>query len=96
MLASVGPYGAWLADGSEYTGAYGDTVPDEEIKAFHKERLDVLLRRPVDGLVIETIPLQKEAELVVDLINQFYPEVKFWISFSCKVGEGEDVAQGRV
>lgn len=85
VLASIGPYGAWLGDGSEYTGLYGDTVTDKMVKSFHKDRLDVILRKNVDGLAIETIPTQREAELIVDLLNEFYPSVKFWVSFSCKV-----------
>lgn len=85
VLASIGPYGAWLSDGSEYSGSYGETVPDDVIKSFHKERLDVILRSHVDGLAVETIPLQKEAEIIVDLLNEWHPNVKFWVSFSCKV-----------
>lgn len=86
VLASIGPYGAWLSDGSEYSGCYGDTVPVDVIKHFHKERLDVILRCGVDALAIETIPVLKEAEIIVDLLNEFHPKVPFWVSFSCKVG----------
>lgn len=86
VLASIGPYGAWLSDGSEYSGCYGDSVPVDVIKHFHKERLDVILRCGVDALAIETIPVLKEAEIIVDLLNEFHPKVPFWVSFSCKVG----------
>lgn len=87
VLASIGPYGAWLSDGSEYSGCYGDTVPAAVIRAFHKDRLDMILCRSgcIDALAIETIPVLNEAEIIVDLLNEFYPSVKFWVSFSCKV-----------
>jgi homocysteine S-methyltransferase len=54
VAASVGPYGAVLADGSEYDGRYGLTV--DELAAFHEPRLDVLLDAGADVLAIETIP----------------------------------------
>lgn len=86
VLASIGPYGAWLSDGSEYSGCYAESVADEVIRKFHKDRLDVIMRGSlVDGLAIETIPVQREAEIIVDLLNEFYPQTKFWVSFSCKV-----------
>lgn len=86
VLVSIGPYGAFLNDGSEYTGAYGITIAEAAIREFHKKRLDVVLREKVDGLAIETIPRQREAEILVDLLNEFYPDTKLWLTFSCKVG----------
>lgn len=85
VLVSIGPYGAYLADGSEYNGNYVDTVPAEEIREFHRQRLDVIAGEPIDGLAIETIPSVKEAEIIVDLLNELYPTLKFWISFNCQV-----------
>ena len=37
VAASLGPYGAYLADGSEYRGRYG--VDDEVLQNFHAQRL---------------------------------------------------------
>jgi len=40
VAASVGPYGAALADGSEYRGRYGLSVA--QLEAWHRPRLEVL------------------------------------------------------
>lgn len=92
VWASVGSYGAYLHDGSEYTGSFLDVTNKEKIKEFHKERLDILLvqskllgKELVDGVAVETIPSVEEALLVVELFNENYPGVKYWISFNCKV-----------
>jgi homocysteine S-methyltransferase len=56
IFASIGPYGAHLHDGSEYTGSYAKTVSPETIKKWHKVRLDAVMEAGVDGLAVETIP----------------------------------------
>ena len=38
---SAGPYGAALADGSEYDGSYADSVTEEQLMDFHAKRLRV-------------------------------------------------------
>jgi homocysteine S-methyltransferase len=81
IAASVGPYGASLADGSEYRGNYGLTV--EALMSFHRERLGVLLASGVDLLACETIPCKEEAIALIRLLKEF-PGAKAWISFSCK------------
>lgn len=58
ILASIGPYGAHLHDGSEYNGGYSDTVTADTIKDWHKTRIDAVLEAGVDGLAVETIPCQ--------------------------------------
>jgi homocysteine S-methyltransferase len=63
VAASVGPYGAMLADGSEYRGDYGLTVA--ELRAWHRRRLDVLADTVADLLVFETVPCLAEAEALV-------------------------------
>jgi homocysteine S-methyltransferase len=64
VAASVGPYGALLADGSEYTGAYGRSVA--ELRAFHRPRLQVLAEACAEVgdavLAVETIPSLAEVE----------------------------------
>ena len=64
VAASVGPYGACLADGSEYSGEYAATWA--EVRAFHRERLEVLVDTGADMIAIETIPTAAEAEIVLD------------------------------
>ena len=81
IAASVGPYGASLADGSEYRGDYGLSV--EELMTFHRERMKVLSESGADLLAIETIPCPEEATALINLLKEF-PGVKAWLSFSCK------------
>ena len=81
--ASVGPYGAYLSDGSEYTGAY--TADRHELADFHAERLALLLEAKPDILACETLPLFREAEAILDDLKK-HPDAQAWISFTCKDG----------
>jgi homocysteine S-methyltransferase len=81
VAASVGPYGAALADGSEYVGRYGVSVPT--LIDWHRPRLETLLAAEPDVLACETIPAIEEAEALVELLAD-YPEARAWISFSCR------------
>lgn len=63
VAASVGPYGAVLADGSEYRGDYDLDVAG--LRAFHRPRLEVLAEAGADVLAIETIPCLAEVEAVL-------------------------------
>lgn len=94
VAASVGPYGAILHDGSEYKGNYGKTV--EELRAFHVERLGVLLSANPDLLAIETIPDALEAEALVAALAEF-PSAIVWMSFSIgpdgKLWAGQSLAE---
>lgn len=93
IAGSVGPYGAYLHDGSEYTGEYADKTLEQTMYEWHKPRIDTLVASGVDLLAIETIPCKKEALLLADMLKE-YPNVKAWISFSCKdnmsLAHGED------
>lgn len=62
-MASIGPYGAHLHDGSEYTGSYADVVSKDAIKKWHRVRLDAVIDAGVDALAIETIPCLVSAEI---------------------------------
>lgn len=93
IVGSIGPYGAHLNDGSEYTGDYADRVAPAEIKRFHRERLTAILEAGVDGLAIETIPCRLEAETLVELLKEEYPDVRYWLSFQCNV-DGVHLAHG--
>lgn len=81
VAASVGPYGAYLADGSEYRGNYN--ISDDELKNFHKERIELLIKTGADILACETIPCLQEAKAIVEVVKEF-EGVYCWISFSCK------------
>ncbi|XP_044740077.1 homocysteine S-methyltransferase YbgG-like [Chrysoperla carnea] len=85
IVGSVGPYGASLHDGSEYSGSYADQVTKQQLREWHIPRIEALIESGVDLLGIETIPCGKEAEVLVELIKE-YPHIKAWLSFSCKDG----------
>ncbi|GAA1550225.1 homocysteine S-methyltransferase [Kribbella sancticallisti] len=78
VAASVGPYGAVLADGSEYRGRYGLTAA--ALREFHLPRLELLLAAEPDLLAVETIPDVDEAEVLVGLLDELgFPA---WLSYS--------------
>ncbi|KAI5628281.1 homocysteine S-methyltransferase-like isoform 1, partial [Silurus asotus] len=83
VAGSVGPFGAFLLDGSEYTGVYANSMSVEELKNWHRPQIRCLVAAGVDLLALETIPSLKEAEALVELLKEF-PEAKAWLSFSCK------------
>jgi homocysteine S-methyltransferase len=81
VATSVGPYGAVLADGSEYRGDY-DISPADLVR-FHRERLEVLVDGGVEVLACETLPSLAEAEALVEALSG-WPEVTAWVSFSAR------------
>ena len=83
VAASVGPYGAYLADGSEYTGEYG--LDSAELTAFHEARWQVLADSRADILACETIPSRTEAVALLGLLRDT-PDRWAWMSFSCRDG----------
>jgi homocysteine S-methyltransferase len=82
VAASIGPYGAYLADGSEYRGNYDAT--EDQIREFHKERLEILIACKPDYLAIETIPEIREARVLLQLLKDLNNTIPIWIAFSCK------------
>lgn len=52
----IGPYGAVLHDGSEYTGSYADKVTSDLLKEWHRPRIAACIEAGVDLLAIATIP----------------------------------------
>jgi homocysteine S-methyltransferase len=80
IAASIGPYGAYLADGSEYRGNY--CVSDETLREFHLGRIRILDRSNADFFACETIPSYKEARILSEILEQ--SDKPAWISFSCK------------
>lgn len=78
VAASVGPYGAALADGSEYRGRYGLSVA--ELAAWHRPRLEVLAEAGPDVLALETVPDIDEAEALTRLVDGL--GVPTWLSYT--------------
>lgn len=83
----MGSYGASLHDGSEYTGSYIQTTTVETMNAYHRPKISALIEGGVDLLGIETIPCKSEAEVLLNLLKNEYPNVKAWLSFTCKVSK---------
>jgi homocysteine S-methyltransferase len=80
VAASVGPYGAALADGSEYRGRYGATAA--RLRAFHGARLEVLASAGPDLIAVETIPDVDEAAVLVELLDEI--GLPAWFSYSAE------------
>ncbi len=83
VAASIGPYGAFLANGGEYTGRYGRSVA--QLRDFHRERLEVLAATDADLLACETIPELEEGIALAELLDAT-PGARGWLSFSCTDG----------
>ncbi|MEM6930459.1 MAG: homocysteine S-methyltransferase [Myxococcota bacterium] len=83
VAASVGPYGAFLADGSEYRGRYG--LSDDALRAFHAPRWAILQATDADLVVAETVPELAEVAVLAEQFAE--PSSKpGWISVSCRDG----------
>jgi homocysteine S-methyltransferase len=81
VAASVGPYGAILGNGAEFTGEYDRD--EDELVAFHVPRMRALAAAEPDLLAAETIPSIVEARALVRALEEV-PEVPAWVSFSCR------------
>jgi len=80
IAASIGPYGAYLADGSEYRGNYG--ISDSDLATFHWNQFQLLDKTNADIYACETIPSFQEAKVFSELLREVTKPA--WISFSCK------------
>ncbi|KAG6428032.1 hypothetical protein SASPL_112280 [Salvia splendens] len=92
VAASVGSYGAYLSDGSEYSGSYEDGVSLDSLKDFHRRRVEVLAASGADLVAFETIPNKLEAKAYAELLEEEGVEIPAWFSFSCK--DGANVVSG--
>lgn len=79
VAGSVGPYAAYLADGSEYTGDY--QLSEGEFRDFHRPRIQALLEAGSDLLAIETIPNGAEAAAILRLLAEEFPQAEAYLSF---------------
>jgi homocysteine S-methyltransferase len=80
VAASVGPFGAYLADGSEYRGTYAASW--DEVRAYHRGKLEVLADTGADVIGVETIPTLTEAEIVLDELARL-GSPPAWLTFTC-------------
>lgn len=82
VAASVGPYGAMPADGSEYRGRYGLSV--DELERFHRPRMEVLAAAAPDVLALETVPDADEAAALLRAVRGL--GVPAWLSYTVDGG----------
>jgi len=95
VAASVGPYGAACADGSEYTGAYD--LDEEGLIRWHRRRFEVLAAAGADLLACETIPSLREARALARLLDEAPAASGAWFSFTCRdaahLSDGTPIAE---
>jgi homocysteine S-methyltransferase len=89
VAGSLGPYGAALADGSEYTGSY-DLSPGV-LHEFHAPRVDALLAAGVDVVAFETVPAGAEVEVIAEVLRGTGCDA--WISVTV-AGDGTRTPRG--
>ncbi|UQS84427.1 homocysteine S-methyltransferase [Apilactobacillus apisilvae] len=88
LAAGIGPYGAFLANGSEYTGDY--QLSEKEYVDFHKERIEILVKLGVDVLLLETLPNFAEIKALVKFTKQFtVPSI-----VACSMKDANHLADG--
>lgn len=91
IVGSLGPYGAYLSDGSEYTGAYEVSI--EDYIDFHQARIQALIDRGIYDFVFETVPNFNEIKSIVEhIIPQYSDDITFWIS--CTVSDEGNLSDG--
>ncbi len=88
IAASIGPYGAYLADGSEYRGDY--VITDQELTVFHEPKVNLLANSSAEILACETIPGFQEAKVLSRILETVKKPA--WVSFSCK--DGKHISDG--
>lgn len=89
VAASIGPYGAFLANGAEYTGDYD--LDEDALVDWHRSRWALSVASNADLLACETIPSITEARAYIRLLREF-PQKQAWLSFSCR--DGVKIADG--
>lgn len=93
VAGSVGPYGASLADGSEYTGGYAGHLSVADLRRFHRPRMALLAEAGADVLALETVPAAAEAEAL--LAEAADLGVPVWLSLTTVVDDAGTVRTRR-
>ncbi|KAJ3025808.1 UNVERIFIED_CONTAM: hypothetical protein HDU68_006618, partial [Siphonaria sp. JEL0065] len=84
IAASMGSYGAVLANGAEYHGNFGGITWDSLV-VFHQMRIETILKTDPDLLAFETVPTTFESTAIMRALEQCAIKNKIppaWISFS--------------
>jgi homocysteine S-methyltransferase len=87
IAASSGCYGASLADGSEYTGYYGEKITLSHLMDFHRRKFMLLTEESPDAVAIETIPNLLECRAVMQMLTERDCNIAIWISLACQDGD---------
>ena len=90
IAGSVGPFGAYLANGSEYRGDY--TRTKTEFQSFHRSRIQALLEAGVDLLAIETMPKLEEISAILEVLRDEFPSAIAWVS--CTLRNAHSISDG--
>jgi len=90
VAGSLGPYGAVLADGSEYRGDY--TISESNLKHFHRERLNIMTAAAPDFLAFETVPSVMELRVINQLLTEEFTDIPAWVS--CSAADGAHISDG--
>lgn len=94
IAGGLGPYGAYLADGSEYTGLYDVGALDASVfRDVHLPRIEVLAGEGIDLFALETLPRLDEAQALIDAVEDLAAESECWVSFQVRP-DGAHLADG--
>ncbi len=80
ISGAVGPYGAYLANGAEYTGAY--ELTPQEFYDFHILRMRALKQAGADFFAIETQAKLSEVKVILDMLTEL--DMAAWVTFTLK------------
>lgn len=92
VAGSVGPYGAFLANGSEYRGDY--QLSNEEFKDFHRPRIEALIAANVDILAYETIPSLPEIKALIELLETDFTNSTAWLGVTLRESDASLLSDG--
>ena len=94
VAGTIGAYGAYLADGSEYRGDY--QLTSDEYLAFHLPRLKLVLAEKPDLIALETQPKLAEPVTVLDWLKE-QRQIPVYVSFTLKdakhLSDGTPIAE---
>ena len=94
VAGGLGPYGAYLADGSEYTGAYDINIPEDSgFLEVHRPRIEVLVGEEIDLFALETLPRLDGAQALLAMVKGLAPQAECWVSFQVRP-DGATLADG--
>lgn len=89
VAASIGPYGAFLANGAEYRGDYD--LDSAGLVAWHRPRWHILAQSGADLFACETCPSYRDLEAYRKLLMET-PQIPVWVSFTAR--DGRHISDG--